>query len=166
VTAAQRAQEGETLGLTIWHFVLHRDDSLQRYPDSRYQRFHGRELPLGVDVAAQANFIDVLLELDNRQPVRASRAWYPAYRLDDKGYWDVSHEEQALRDAVESLSSLAIRERTDNLYDIGPRVARARSQKVHRWHPAAKHLGQVCSAVNAKATMELLMHDGNELIPI
>lgn len=150
------------MGMALWSFLLKPDGSIIKYPQTRYDRFvHGTE-SLGHGAGAAARFIEIAVITSNRRPVQAVRVWYPQYRLTAAGTASQEHLRQRLADSMHAVS-FAVRDPKDRVVNIGPFLARKRSDAEHTWRPSAAELEAAVCAINDRAGKELVVTDGEIL---
>jgi hypothetical protein len=150
------------MAVALWSFLLKRDGSFIKYPQTRYERFVQGAETLGHSVGVMARFVDVAVIVNNRRPVQAVRFWYPQYRLTGAGAASHEHLHQRLVDSIHAVS-VAVRDPRDDVVSISPYLARKQHDIEHAWRPSGPELDAAVTAINDRGRRELVVTDGKTL---
>ena len=89
-------------------FIVNDDDSISKFPTSRYQRLHDRNSTEALPEFAgrYARFVDVLLKIPPTTSKFFMRVWYTRMFLDENGRWTDEERSGVLRRAMGKMALL------------------------------------------------------------
>ena len=125
------------MGTTIWIFFVNDDDSLRRFPLTRYERLIERDpnerLPQYAN--KRVRYVEVALELEQRKPVGIMRVLYLILPFDSEGRVDAAEQENERRLGIEMMSPILMDRNSKQVVEARHRFARRRFDNEYRWKP-------------------------------
>ena len=154
------------MAYTLWTFLALPNGTVERYPQTRHQKFFDCELPLGREVGREAKFVELALETQKRHPLRMLRAWFTRYELNAEGFMTKEHKERMMHDAITAVDFGLADTREKDVVSLEPLIARRRNQQEHSWQTDRTELEQIVATINENAAKELVATDGARLLPL
>jgi hypothetical protein len=151
---------------TLWTFLALPDGTVERYPQTRHQKFFDGESPIEADVRDAARFIEMALETRKGHPLRMLRAWFTRYELNPEGYLSPAHKMRMMHDAVSGMNILEGSSPDPDVVSLEPLIAQRRNEREHAWQPDKSELEAIVAAINDNAAKDLVRTDGVKLIAL
>ncbi len=136
------------MGSSVRVFVVHDDDTVERFPRSQYERLSDRSQGVRVErfAGARVRFAIVFVELAQRQPVSIQHMSFDLVQFDAEGRLDREAHDRALALAISLLNR---EQERDGLIDASARFARRELDNNHRWSPSDAALRALVDAAMA-----------------
>ena len=140
---------GDHLGIGIKIFVVNDDDSIKRFPASRFEKVIRRdpEVILSHYAGKRVRFIEVALELHQRKPVQILRIQPFVLSFDSEGLVDKSDQEQERRLIAEAIATPLIKKEPNNVIDAQHRFAKKHLDHKYRWTPTVEMEKAILDAI-------------------
>ena len=128
------------MGITVWIFIVNEDDSLQRFPFTKYQRLIERDPNerLPHYAGKLVRYVEVALELEQRKPVEILRLLYLTLRFDSEGRINAVEQEKERRLRADMGTPILMDRRSDNVIKAEHHFAKKRFDNEYRWEPTQK----------------------------
>jgi hypothetical protein len=139
------------MAFAIWTYLRGETGEFLHIPSARYTAFHAGRAPLTGDAVGVARVIELMIELENRVPIRLRNWWFRVHSLGPDGYRDpkASSLEAGLYACLES-------QRPNGPASAGSRLAERELNATFRWSPTESDLTALAWAVNRRAKRHLL----------
>ncbi|MCB9754840.1 MAG: hypothetical protein H6713_33305 [Myxococcales bacterium] len=136
------------MGTSVRVFVVLEDDTIERFPTSRYERLSARGEDVRVERFAgrRVRFATAFVELDQRQPVSIQHISFDLVQFDGEGRLDRDSQDRALTLAINLLNRDDSR---GGVIDASARFARRELDHNHRWSPSETQLRALVAAAMA-----------------
>jgi hypothetical protein len=144
------------MGVTKWYFLRHPDGSFRSLPWAHFSRFYERCGKLPDWVSNEALFVEMAVELENRQPVGALKTGFSRFKIDSNGLWDERHKSSALADAMRMMSNHRMDLFSSESAPIDSLVEDIHIHLSRCWEPSDQDLQALCAVVNKRAKCTLL----------
>lgn len=125
------------MGITVWIFIVNEDESLQRFPFTKYQRLIERDPNerLPHYAGKRVRYVEVALKHEQRKPVEILRLLYLTLRFDSEGRIDAVEQEKERRLRADMGTPILIDRRSDNVIEAEHLFAKKRFANEYRWKP-------------------------------
>jgi len=137
------------MGTTIRIFFVNDDDSLQRFPLTRYARLIERDpnerLPQHAN--KRVRYVEAALELEQRKPIGIMRVLYLILPFDSEGRVDAAEQEKERRLGVEMLSPILMGRDSKQVVEARHRFAKRRFDNEYRWKPTKEMESAIMRAI-------------------
>ena len=137
------------MGTTIWIFFVNDDDSIQRFPLSRFGQLVERNPKecLLKYAGKRVRYVEVALELEQRKPVGILRILYLILPFDSEGRVDAAEQEKERRLGVEMMSPILVDRDFKQVVEARHRFAKRRFDNEYRWKPTQKMESAIMEAI-------------------
>ena len=137
------------MGIGIRIFVVNDDDSIKRFPVSRFEKVIRRDpkVILSHYAGMRVRFIEVALELKKRKPVQILRIQPFVLSFDLEGLVDESEQEQERRLIAEVIFTPSIKKEPSNVIDAQHRFAKKHLDQKYRWTPTVEIEKAILNAI-------------------
>ena len=127
------------MGTAIWIFIVDDDDTIQRFPLTRYLRLTERDtnerLPQYANT--RVRFVEAAVELEQRKPVDILRLLYIGLFFDAEGRVDAAEKEKEWELDAEMATPFPEQE-SEQIIEARHRFAKRRFHHRYRWKPTQK----------------------------
>ena len=144
------------MGVVLWYFLRPRAGELRPVPRSAVEAFFFGEGRLPCDEEGLVRFVEVLVRLQDRKAVEATRIAFPQCRALEDGTLDREHRQEVMALAGEvAFGGLALFEPPPGVVKAEHRFAKRRLEHLGRWKPTASEHAALRNLVNRKAGREI-----------
>jgi hypothetical protein len=128
------------MGIGIRIFLVDDDDSIKRFPLTRFGRLIRRdpEERLSRYTGNRVRFVEIALEFEQRKPVGILRIQPFILSFDSEGRINKDDQEKERRLTAEVISTPLIKQEPDNVIDAQHHFARKHLDHRYRWTPTAE----------------------------
>ena len=136
------------MGITVWIFIVNDDDSIQRFPLTRFERLIERAPKERLQKYAdkRVRYVEVALELEQRKPVEVLRILYLVLPFDSEGRVDAAEQEKERRLGVDMVPPILDRG-SKQVVEAGHLFAKKRFDNEYRWEPTQEIEAAIINAV-------------------
>jgi len=140
------------MGIGIRIFLVNDDDSIRRFPLTRFERLIRRdpEERLRRFAGNRVRCAEVALKLEQRKPIEIVRIQYFIVSFDSEGRIDQTEQEKAWHLTAEMVSSPLIKRGQNHVIDAKHRFAKRRYDYEYRWTPTAEIEAAIMDAIFGK----------------
>jgi len=126
------------MGIAIWIFIVNDDDSIQRFPLTKYERLIDRDPNERFPQYAgkRVRYVEVALELEQRKPVNILRLLYLILPFDSEGRIDAAEQEKERRLGAEMMPPILMDRDSKQVIEAQHRFAKKRFDNEYRWKPS------------------------------
>jgi hypothetical protein len=137
------------MGIGLRIFVVDDDDSIKRFPLTRFEKLIWRdpEVKLSQYAGKRVRFIEVALELEQRKPVQIIRFQPFVLSFDSEGLVDQAEQEKERRLIAEVISAHLGNRDPGNVIDAHHRFAKKHVEHRYRWTPTVEIEKAVLDAI-------------------
>jgi len=137
------------MGVSLRIFLVNDDDTIKRFPLTRYERLmHGDPGECVPEYAGKrVRYAEVALEVADRKPVRILRMQYFIMSFDSRGRIDVSERQKEKRLAMDLLPPVDVNTQSKQVIDATHRFAKKRYDNEYRWIPSPEIEAEIVRAV-------------------
>jgi hypothetical protein len=125
------------MGISLRIFLINDDDSIERLSLRRYERLtrNDPDERLPQYSGRRVRYAEIVVEFDQRKPVRILRIQYFIMSFDSEGRIDVAEQENESILAMDVLPSYNIDQQPSQVIDARHRFAKKRFDNKYRWRP-------------------------------
>ena len=142
------------MGIGYRFYFVEDDDTIHRFPFSRYEKLIRREskerIPTYAGKRIRCAFIT--LQLEGRKPHGVLRSEYLILTFDANGKSDSEAFEEEARLAMETLPPIMITPRSSQVIDAQHHFARRRYQNEFKWKPTPEIENRIYDVIFAHRT--------------
>ena len=126
------------MGLSIRIFLVNRDDTLRRLPNSRFNRLVSRDTDerLPEYAGKRLRYALIVIELKNRKPVGILRTEYSDFTFDSQGRLRNDEREKAARLSMDMIKPIEFEPNHHGVIDARYKFAKKRFEHEYTWQPA------------------------------
>ncbi len=137
------------MSIAIWIFIVNDDDSIQRFPLARFERLIERNPKerLPQYAGKRIRYVEVALELEQREPVGILRILYLILPFDSEGRVDAAEQEKERRLGVEMMSPILMDRDSKQVVEARHRFAKRRFDNEYRWKPTQEIESAIMEAI-------------------
>jgi hypothetical protein len=137
------------MGLSLRIFLVEDDDSLHRLPLARYERLLRGKAGERISQYAgkRIRYALVVVDLLDRRPVEIVHTEFSWLSLDSEGRLDRSGQEDEIRLAMQSISSVLEEDDSEQVVDARHRFAKKRYDHEYRWKPSRAIKAAIAAAI-------------------
>lgn len=145
------------MGLVFWVYLREPDGTFSKMAAGAYNAFQRYEAKLSRAVGSEVLVAELVVETENRKPIRVCNRWNRRYRLSDTGFLDQGANREETR-LTSELGDAAIAEGRviGDLRSARGALLQRRLETQFRWDPSAEDLAALASTVNRRAHRHLL----------
>ena len=136
------------MGMTVWIFIVNDDNSIRRFPLTRYARLIEGDPKehLPKYAGKRVRYVEVALELEQKKPVSILRLLYLILPLDSEGRVDAAELEKERRLGGEMIPPILDRG-SKQVVEAGHLFAKKRFDNEYRWTPTPEIEAAIINAV-------------------
>lgn len=140
---------GDFMGIGLRIFLVDDDDSIKRFPLTRFEKLIWRDpkVKLTQYAGKRVRFIEVALELKQRKPVQIIRFQPFVLSFDSEGLIDEAEKEKERRLIAEVISAPIRKREPGNVIDAHHRFAKKHVEHRYRWTPTVEIEKAVLDAI-------------------
>lgn len=140
------------MGVSLRIFLVDDDDSIKRFPLTRYERLYRRDPKERFPEYAgkRVRYAEVAVELVQRKPVEILRMQYFIMSFDSEGRIDASEQQKENRLAMELLPPFGVDGQSGQVIDAHHRFARKRYDNEYKWRPSPEVEQAIVHAIFGK----------------
>ena len=140
------------MGISLRIFLVNDDDSIKRIPLARFERLIRRDPDerLPQYSGERVRYAEVVVEFDQRKPVRILRTQYFIMSFDSEGRIDVAEQEKESMLAMDALPPYNIDQQPSQIIDARHRFAKKRFDNKYRWSPTPEIEASIVEAIFGK----------------
>ena len=147
----------DEMGVSVWYFLRPRPGELQPIPRAAVEAFFFGKGRLPCDDKGLVRLVEVLVHLQDRKAVAATRIAFPQYRALPDGTVDREHHHEIMALTGEvAFGGLALFESPPGVVKAEHRFAKRRLEHLSRWTPTAAERTALRDLVNCKAGHEVM----------
>lgn len=137
------------MGVSLRIFLVNDDDSIKRFPLTRYERLMHRDPDecLPEYAGKRVRYAEVAVELADRKPISILRMLYFIMSFDSEGRIDASEQQKESRLAMELLLPLGSDGQSGQVIDAQHHFAKRRYDNEYRWAPSPEIEAEIVRAV-------------------
>jgi len=137
------------MGVSLRIFLVNDDDSIRRFPLTRYERLmhHDLDESLPEYAGKRIRYAEVAVDLADRKPVSILRMQYFIMSFDSQGCIDHSARQKEKRLAMELLPPVGENAQSGQVIDATHRFAKKRYDSEYRWMPSPEIEAEIVRAV-------------------
>lgn len=137
------------MGVSLRIFLVNDDDTIKRFPLTRYERLMHGDLDecLPEYAGKRVRYAEVAVELADRKPVGILRMQYFIMSFDSQGSIDASKRQKEKRLAMELLPPVGVHGQSNQVIDATHRFAKKRYDNEYRWIPSLEIEAEIVRAV-------------------
>ena len=126
------------MGFGVRVFFVDEDDTYRRIPAARFSRIMDRDPKEVIPELKnqRIRYAELVVELENREPVAIVRFDYGFLQFDDEGLVDPSHMNDALQLVAEMMSMPQLFNSSENVIPAANRFAGKRHKDRFTWTPS------------------------------
>ncbi len=144
------------MGVTVWTFRRAQPGSIAALPLRHFEEFFRGERRLPPNEEGFVEFVEVIVELENRRPVGLVRVGFFKHRATADGALDREHFSEVMSTVIASGDRpISHHDVPEGLVEAGHRFAQRRLQHLNRWTPSANERARLGELVNARARTKL-----------
>jgi len=136
------------MSITVWIFIVNDDDSILRFSLARFERMIGRDPNecLPQYAGKRVRYVEVALELEQREPVEILRILYLVLPFNSEGRVDAAEQENERRLGAEMIPPIMDRG-SKQIVEAGHLFAKKRFDNEYRWTPTPEIEAAIINAV-------------------
>ena len=122
-------------------FVVDRDDTVFRFPFSRYERFMDRDYALSQFATERIREAEVMVEVNGRELVRVLRSWFVYFPVDELGLLD---KDKWLEQFASAVGQIPVSPRRQgSVINAQADFAKRRYEREATWQPTDEILSTI-----------------------